>query len=428
MERVKRKNINSEWKFSWRGSVPFFLVKPLFVNPVEKFLKKTSHLQEYLIITKDYGKNVEAHIKTKDTTDRNFLNEVLSKYPLLIKESKDLIKRYEYLMFGKADVKPGDFLKIIAHLEKNMQYYLALQPEYTDHLGIELLSKIKEANIDTALFDEIIIPEKTILDDVHAAKIRLKNLPSNHKKIRSFYWEYRSFYVDDLDSIDFSLKKVVSDIDSTPELIKKSFERITLPKNISQIAIKIKRLSALRLEAKNCWVNLALLSIIMFNKLFSSSMKNHTIEEILSSGKKHTHRTHSYIIKRDKTTVSHNAYVFPDSKKAYVKGQTAYPGIIEGTAVVVQITETIADKLDFFKRLPNPILIAEQTVPVYLPLIRLSKGIITSEGGILSHAAIVAREFKIPALIGTGNATKLFKTGDKILLDTKKNIAYKKLT
>ena len=45
------------------------------------------------------------------------------------------------------------------------------------------------------------------------------------------------------------------------------------------------------------------------------------------------------------------------------------------------------------------------------------KGIVTDEGGILCHAGIIAREYKIPCVVGTGNATKIIKTGDIIELD-----------
>ena len=73
----------------------------------------------------------------------------------------------------------------------------------------------------------------------------------------------------------------------------------------------------------------------------------------------------------------------------------------------------------------HPILVAGQTRPAMMPLIREAKGIITDEGGVTSHAAIVARELKIPAVINTRNATNIFKTGDLALLDANKGIVRK---
>jgi len=52
-----------------------------------------------------------------------------------------------------------------------------------------------------------------------------------------------------------------------------------------------------------------------------------------------------------------------------------------------------------------------------------SAGIITNEGGILCHAAIMSREFQKPCIIGTRNATDVFATGDVIFLDADDGIA-----
>lgn len=46
-------------------------------------------------------------------------------------------------------------------------------------------------------------------------------------------------------------------------------------------------------------------------------------------------------------------------------------------------------------------------------------GIVTELGGLISHGAVVAREYGLPCIVGAQNATKMFKTGDKILLNGK---------
>jgi len=67
----------------------------------------------------------------------------------------------------------------------------------------------------------------------------------------------------------------------------------------------------------------------------------------------------------------------------------------------------------------NIILVTEATYPNYLPLMLISKGIITEVGGILSHAAIVAREFNIPCVVGVKGILDIIKDGD--LIEIKKN-------
>jgi phosphohistidine swiveling domain-containing protein len=71
------------------------------------------------------------------------------------------------------------------------------------------------------------------------------------------------------------------------------------------------------------------------------------------------------------------------------------------------------------------ILVTTMTRPEFVPLMRKASAIITDEGGITCHAAIVSRELKIPCLIGTKIATKALKTGDFIEMDMIKGIVRK---
>ncbi|OGZ28678.1 MAG: hypothetical protein A2562_00495 [Candidatus Nealsonbacteria bacterium RIFOXYD1_FULL_39_11] len=68
------------------------------------------------------------------------------------------------------------------------------------------------------------------------------------------------------------------------------------------------------------------------------------------------------------------------------------------------------------------ILVTKMTNPNYLPAMKRSKAIITDEGGMLCHAAIVSRELKIPCIIGTKIATKVLKDGDLVEVDANNGI------
>jgi len=63
------------------------------------------------------------------------------------------------------------------------------------------------------------------------------------------------------------------------------------------------------------------------------------------------------------------------------------------------------------------IVVVPSTGPSYVPIMRRAAALITDHGGMMSHAAIVAREFNLPCIVGTVHATKLLKNGDKIVLD-----------
>lgn len=71
------------------------------------------------------------------------------------------------------------------------------------------------------------------------------------------------------------------------------------------------------------------------------------------------------------------------------------------------------------------ILVTSMTRVEFVPLMRKAKAIITDEGGIACHAAIVSRELGIPCIIATKHATKILKTGDKVRMDTEKGVVKK---
>ena len=73
------------------------------------------------------------------------------------------------------------------------------------------------------------------------------------------------------------------------------------------------------------------------------------------------------------------------------------------------------NKMNFKK---GEILVASMTRPDFVPLMRKAKGVITNEGGITSHAAIVSRELGIPCIIGTKIATKVLKNNALVEIDT----------
>ena len=65
------------------------------------------------------------------------------------------------------------------------------------------------------------------------------------------------------------------------------------------------------------------------------------------------------------------------------------------------------------------------TTPDFVPLMQKSAAIVTDIGGLLSHAAIVSREFNIPCIVGTQYATKVFKDGDMVEVDADKGVVRK---
>ena len=90
------------------------------------------------------------------------------------------------------------------------------------------------------------------------------------------------------------------------------------------------------------------------------------------------------------------------------KGFAGSPGTVEGKARVCRTVEEIAQLQD------GEILVAPTTSPSWAPAFTRIKACVTDVGGVMSHAAIVCREYGMPAVVGTGHATKIIKTGQTV--------------
>ncbi len=94
-----------------------------------------------------------------------------------------------------------------------------------------------------------------------------------------------------------------------------------------------------------------------------------------------------------------------------IRGIGASPGWAVGTARVLRGPEE-SGQLQ-----PGDILVARITTPAWTPLFALAAGVVTDVGGPLRHSSIVAREYHIPAVLGTGVATERLRSGQRIVLD-----------
>jgi pyruvate,water dikinase len=104
--------------------------------------------------------------------------------------------------------------------------------------------------------------------------------------------------------------------------------------------------------------------------------------------------------------------------KVLARGLPASPGIAFGKARIIL---DVKQAKDFQK---GDILVTKMTDPDWVPIMKIASAIVTDEGGMTSHAAIVSRELGIPAVVGTGNATKVIKDGQEITVDAMRGIVY----
>lgn len=101
----------------------------------------------------------------------------------------------------------------------------------------------------------------------------------------------------------------------------------------------------------------------------------------------------------------------PAAKKGEVKGLPASPGVVEGVARIVK------SPAQFEEVQEGEIMVCIMTNPAWVVVFSKIKAVVTDSGGVLSHSAVVAREFMIPGVVGTGSATRQIKSGDRIQVD-----------
>src|SRR2546430_7175411 len=92
-------------------------------------------------------------------------------------------------------------------------------------------------------------------------------------------------------------------------------------------------------------------------------------------------------------------------------------GIVDSLGHETGPARVIQGPEDYGQMRQGDILVARITTPAWTPLFALAAGIVTDVGGPLSHSSIVAREYRIPAVLGTGVATERLHNGQKVTVD-----------
>jgi phosphohistidine swiveling domain-containing protein len=125
------------------------------------------------------------------------------------------------------------------------------------------------------------------------------------------------------------------------------------------------------------------------------------------------------VVRSDPTLlVSTQVPIVRKELKADLYGAAGAPGSVKGTARVIMTV----DKLSELK--PGEILVAPGTSTSWMVVFSIIKGLVTDGGGLLSHPIIMAREFGLPCVSGTVEATQKIKTGDNIWVDGNRGVVF----
>jgi pyruvate,water dikinase len=102
--------------------------------------------------------------------------------------------------------------------------------------------------------------------------------------------------------------------------------------------------------------------------------------------------------------------ILPAPTDGAIRGTPASPGIARGIARVIR--SPVGARLE-----PGEVLVAPSTDPGWTPLFLTAGALVMEMGGMMSHGAVVAREYGIPAVVGVPDATGRISTGDQVTVD-----------
>ncbi len=223
-------------------------------------------------------------------------------------------------------------------------------------------------------------------------------------------------------------------------------------KEIKDIASLLQQFTLSRLELKNCWAGIHFYLFGLFSRIaeetgFSTRdiMMFWSFEDVLKflsandqpSVRELEKRKEFYLLLLDHDKIKF--YIGQKARKvksnildkfrpeglSSLNGSVANKGKVSGRVRLIDF-----DDLRLIEKAARGIkgkfvLVTGMTNPNMVPLIKKAKAIVTDEGGITCHAAIISREFNIPCVIGTRVATRVFKNGDLVEVNANRGIVKK---
>lgn len=288
--------------------------------------------------------------------------------------------------------------------------------------GLELFrSEEKYAKLKSDLYGTYELTTKLSYDLLNSELVSTEDLKNYFEATRNFriHYQYAEFFYTDL-----AFQKQTE----YPEITKnfESFEQFKLDgrdylnkiflSNKSQLNSIVEKISKdfnLPVDDLNAYSTYEILRLVDGDR----------IEDIVLQKRRNAHIVHnesdeiSEIIGDEALEIISS--LLNHSYKTELKGQVASKGVVTARARVFNFKLDEFDKLyELVEQMQDgEVLVAETTEPSIIMACNKASAIVTNQGGMMSHAAIVSREMKIPCIVGTGNATSVIKTGDMVEVD-----------
>lgn len=239
------------------------------------------------------------------------------------------------------------------------------------------------------------------------------------KKIWFKYWWFFPFAIFQVGLFKYLMKKAITGISSRERVrLKQALLYFGFKKTINNLEDDLIKKSILKNKGDILFMSYSeIAENIEASAILPASIK----EEI--NNRKNEYQKQSKLKYPDDFYTVNGKYAAPnevitksgkESDNKTLSGLCACGGTITGQ---IKVLETV---LEASKLNKGDILVTRQTDPGWVVVFPLISGLIVERGGMLSHGAIVSREFGIPAIVGVDNATQLLKDGDIVLLNADK--------
>ena len=314
---------------------------------------------------------------------------------------------------------------------------------YLTKKGVKQAYQLGEKLLDNNFFDQLTIDSKALNSSLLSYKtpnLNEKNILSEWKRYSEVFNEFCRIYRFYEQPFQQALEKIVLKYVSEEELTNilsnsNGKKRITIKINskAKEVLDKLSELGENKLKihmnaekimtvdwmkfvnfvAKKNYVSPQIAETLRANE-FTKAMLGKKIDVVVA--KKRLSGS-AFVKKNDKWYLeSEEKYLYWKNKikktqSEEIVGKVAFPGVVRGKVVLHQswTGTTVINKGD--------ILVTGMTNPQMIPYIKKAGAIVTDEGGITCHAAIISREMKKPCITGTKNATQLLKNGDLVEVD-----------
>ncbi len=353
------------------------------------------------------------------------------------------------------------FKKAMENCSRIISYFRATQQEgihylveeIKKHFSAEELSIIMMSPEMDLVLQEQVDWEKLLKNQKNIKKKILKHA-EKYPWIVASHFTYEDVFETLMEKYSYDKKHLkFKDIKTEKKELKKKQDKILKKKpELKELVMFVQRINLSRMEVKSCWAGTDFYIIPLMNEI--AKRKKESIHELckyyfikevkeliegkkISKNEKIRRKECLVMLWKNKKKKSYSGdeakeVAKRELKELYeiketdvIKGTIANLGKARGTARILNANdvEKTRELRKNFKK--GEILITQMTQPNIMDIASRASALVTDEGGMLSHAAIISREMKIPCIVGTKVATKVLKDGDLVEVDANKGIVKK---